>query len=812
MKKALILFATMLFGFYGIAQQTPVTTANYDLAARFSPKKVAKMVFSTNIKPNWFKNSEKFWYTWQTAEGTFYYIADPAIGTKKQVFDNAKLAAQLTEIVKDPFDSQNIPITNLKLVNDKKFTFEIKSSVEIEVKDEKGGKPKKEKKVFGFEYDIQTNRLTEIKDYKSEKPYPMWASISPDKKYVVFSRDFNLYCMDMANLEKARKNEEDSTIVEIQLTTGGTKDFGFGDGNSDIYATDKEKKKRMGAYINWSPDSKNFAFIRTDESKVKDLWVINVLAEPRPKLESYKYQMPGETGYSSNHLYVFNMDTKKFREIKSSRFKDQGLSIHSEPRQEKDKNDDYQIRKWLGGPDKFYVSRVSRDLKKVDFCIADLATDSLKVLVEERMNTYVESRAVKTINNGKEFIFWSERSGWAHLYLYDENGNLKNQITSGEFHVENVSAVDPVQRVVYFTANAKENGENPYYTHQYRVNLDGSNLKLLNAGDFNHEVASCDNGKYFVDNYSRVDTAPVSALYDNTGKKIMELEKTDLSRLFSAGYKFPERFKVKAGDGVTDLYGVMYKPFNFDSTKLYPIIEYVYPGPQTEAVNASWSKSMDKIDRLAQFGYIVITVGNRGGNPSRSKWYHNYGYGNLRDYGLEDKKVAIEQLAARYPFIDIHKVGIHGHSGGGFMSTAAMLVYPDFFKVAVSSAGNHENNIYNRWWSEQHQGILESITEKGDTTFKYSVDKNTEIAKNLKGHLLLSSGDIDDNVHPGNTLRMVNALIRANKRFDMIFLPGQRHGFGDMTEYFFWKSSDYFNRYLIGDCRDEADIPQLNNN
>ncbi len=812
MKRVVLLFSLILSGVIAMAQQTPVTTANYDLAARFSPKKVAKMVFSTKVQPMWFKNSDKFWYTYQTPEGTFYYIADPASGTKRQVFDNARLAAQLTEIVKDPFDAQNIPISKLKLVDDKKFTFEIKSTVEVEVKDEKTKKPKKEKKVHGFEYDIQSNTLTEIKDYKADKPYPRWASISPDKKYVVFSRNFNLYSMDMENLEKARKDEEDSTIVEQQLTTEGTKDFGFGSGESDVNATEKDKKKRTGAYITWSPDSKNFAFIRTDNSKVKDLWVIDVLAEPRPKLESYKYQMPGEKESPVEHLYLFNMESKKYKEIKSARFKDQDLRISTTPVLQKDMSNDYNHNIWLGNAQKFYVSRVSRDLKKIDVCIADITADTLKTLVEERMNTYVESRPLKLVNDGKEFIQWSERTGWSHLYLYDENGKLKNSITSGEYHVEDVLAVDQTQKVVYFIANAKEAGENPYYTHLYRVNMDGSNLKLLNSGDFNHETVSSDNGKYFVDNFSRVNTEPKSALYDNTGRKILDLEKTDLSLLFAAGYKFPELFKVKAGDGVTDLYGVMYKPFDFDSTKLYPIIEYVYPGPQTEAVNASWAKGMDRVDRLAQFGYIVITVGNRGGHPSRSKWYHNFGYGNLRDYGLEDKKMVIEKLAAKHPFINIHKVGIHGHSGGGFMSTAAMLVYPDFFKVAVSSAGNHENNIYNRWWSEQHHGILESISEKGDTTFKYSIDKNSAIAKNLKGHLLLSSGDIDNNVHPGNTLRMVNALIRANKRFDMILLPGQRHSFGDMAEYFFWRSADYFNQYLIGDYRDETDIVQLNNN
>jgi dipeptidyl aminopeptidase/acylaminoacyl peptidase len=509
---------------------------------------------------------------------------------------------------------------------------------------------------------------------------------------------------------------------------------------------------------------------------------------------------------------MFDIEKKSYKEIKSAAFKDQELRILNEPIPQRNYGDSIMHSVWMGTPEKFYVTRTSRDLKRIDLCTANISSDTLKTLVEERLNTYVETRPLKLVNNGKEFIWWSERSGWAHIYLFDENGNLKNPVTSGDYHVEQVTAVDPVQRVIYFTANAKEKGENPYYTHQYRVNFDGSGLKLLNQGDFNFESITSDNGKYFISNYSRVNTTPKSSLYDNAGKKILDLEEADLSQLFAAGYKFPELFTVKAGDGVTDLYGVMYKPFDFDSTKKYPIIEYVYPGPQTEAVNASWTKSMDRVDRLAQFGFIVITVGNRGGHPSRSKWYHNFGYGNLRDYGLEDKKVVVERLAARHPFIDASKVGIHGHSGGGFMSTAAMLVYPDFFKVAVSSAGNHENNIYNRWWSEQHHGVLESITEKGDTTFKYSIDKNSEIAKNLKGRLLLFTGDIDNNVHPGNTLRMVNALIRANKRFDMMMLPGQRHGFGDMTEYFFWRMGDYFSRYLIGDYKNEVEIPEMNNN
>jgi len=822
MKRTLLTFTILFVFVFSWAQQTPVTKANYDLAARFSPKKVSKLVFSIGIKPKWFKNSDKFWYTWRTSEGTFYYVVDPTTGKKSALFDNAKLAAQLTEIVKDPFDAQNIPLKDLELKDDNTITFKITSTALVDKVDKKetlnnknkkskakSTRVKKIKKRHYFEYDIQTQKLTELVDYKPLLSYPKWGNVSPDKKYVVFSKNFNLWYMDMENFNKARINLKDTTIVEHQLTTEGTAEFGFGYGNSDIDATEKEKNKRYGASIMWSPDSKKFALIRTNTEKVKDLWVINSLAIPRPKLEKYKYQMPGETGAPVRHLYVYNMENKEVKEINVKAFKDQELALLPAPSLKKEIYDTIKHRVWQGNNNEFYLYRTSRDLKRIDFCTVDIAADSVKPIIEERMNTYIETRQPKFV--GDNIIWWSERSGWGHLYLYDTKGNLKNQITSGAFHVEDVVAVDPVKKVIYFTANGREAGENPYYTHQYRVNFDGSNLKLLNPGNYNHSVFSTENGTFFVNNYSRVDTAPKSSLIDNNGKLVMNLEETDLSPLFDMGYKFPEPFTVKAGDGKTDLYGVMYKPFDFDSTKLYPIIEYVYPGPQTEAVNTAWSGRMDKVDRLAQLGFIVITVGNRGGHPSRSKWYHNYGYGNLRNYGLEDKKIVVEKLAAQHKFIDITKVGIHGHSGGGFMSTAAMLVYPDFFKVAISCSGNHENNIYNRKWSEKHHGVLEQISAKGDTTFKYSIDKNSQIAKNLKGHLLLVTGDIDDNVHPANTLRMVNALIKANKRFDMLVLPGQRHSYGTMREYFFWKTADYFSEYLIGDYRDEVEIPQMNN-
>jgi dipeptidyl-peptidase 4 len=821
------IFVTICMMFLAVAlcAQQPVRKGNYALAARFSPDKVNKMLFSTSVDPHWLKLTDRFWYVYETREGKTWYIVDALKGGKRAMFDHAKLAAEITKIVKDPFDAQHLPIEKLKFTKDENsIQFEIKSTIDEVKKDtaaartggrggaRPGAPAATEKKIFYFEYNLNTAVLTELKDYQKPKDRLMWASFSPDKKYVLYSKKHNLYYMDSANYRKAQIKEDDSTIVEYQLTTDGVEDYGYGGGFGNETNVDKEKNKdkRKSVFVMWSPDGKHFSLTRTDNRKVKDLWVINSIAEPRPTLETYKYQMPGEKEAPIRELYIFNFESKTSKKINAAAFKDQEIAVWSAPLKQSQRDEENRATIWHGTNEKFYMTRTSRDLKRIDVCAVNVASAEVTPIIEERMNTYVETRRLGLVNGGKEFIQWSERDGWAHFYLYDEKGKLKNQITNGAFHCEDIESIDEKNRVLYFTANGREPNEDPYYLHLYRINFDGTGLKLLTRSGYDNSASMDDNIRYFVNTYSRVNTVPVSLLQDNNGRTIMELEKTDMSGLLEAGYKFPEPFKVKAADGITDLYGVMYKPFDFDSTKTYPIIEYVYPGPQTEAVNKAFGRGMDRVDRLAQLGFVVITVGNRGGHPSRSKWYHNYGYGNLRDYGLADKKAAIEQLSYRHKFIDPNKVGIHGHSGGGFMSTAAMLVYPDFFKVAVSSAGNHENNIYNRWWSEKHHGVKEQVNDKGDTSFIYSIERNPELAKNLKGRLMLSHGDIDNNVHPANTIRMANALIKANKRFELVVLPGQRHGYGTMTEYFFWKMCDYFCRYLLGDDSQPVDIEEMN--
>ncbi len=790
-------------------QEQTVPRPNYALAERFSQKKISQMVFSTAVRPNWFRDSDRFWYSWKTPDGTKYYIVDARTGKKQEIFDMDRLAMQITQTVRDPFDAQHLPIEDMELKDDKKFTFSIKSTVDEtdSSRIEKYGK----KKVFTFEYEISSGKLSDITGNEEPDRYPLWANVSPDGKTGIFAKNANLYWMDAENMVKAAQDENDSTIVEHRITVDGTPGFGWGGDNYMGWTETDTTKRVFPYYLVWSPDSRHFAAMKYDMTPVKELWVINSLSNPRPTLETYRYQMPGEPG-PKEYLYVFDASDMSSSQVKINAFKDQTIEFETRPQLNSDAYTDFFSREWLGDGSSFYIRRLSRDLKRLDICRVDVGSDSAHTVISERMNTYVESRPLRLVDGGRKIIQWSERNGWANLYLYNADGSLANPIVEGPFHVEDVLAVNDEKGYIIFSACGYNKDENPYQMHTFRVGLDGSGLRQIDMDDMDVKADASDDAGYLVYNYSRVDAVPASALYSSTGKKIADLETADLSKLFEAGYRLPERFTVKAADGVTDLYGVMYKPFDFDSTKVYPIIEYVYPGPQVEANNISWSAGMTRTDRLAQIGFIVITVGNRGGHPNRSKWYHNYGYGNLRDYGLEDQKTAVQRLAARYSWIDGNKVGIHGHSGGGFMSTAAILKYPDFYTAAVSCAGNHDNSIYNRWWSEQHHGILEKITEEGDTTFIYKIDTNPEIAQNLKGHLLLVHGDIDNNVHPANTIRVVNALIRANKRFDMLILPGQRHGFGDMNEYFFWRLADWFSEYLLGESQsDRVDIVQLNN-
>ncbi len=819
--------------------------ANFKLAGRFAPYVARELTYSTSVAPRWIGETDQFWYQWENSDGTYYYIVDPARSTKRQIFDNDRIAAELTRITKDPFDGQHLPIRNIQFIDENTIQFEVPSTVDEDIPDdeaetgdeqedeeqERPARPKTRKKVFHFEYDVASQTLRELEDFEQPRSHPGWASVSPDSSMVVYSKQCNLYSMgwdDYMSIvearhkktgEKADSAEMKIEVDETQITTDGEEWYCYGSrgrGQNDD-ETEKEWDKRQGAGVTWSHDSRFFALTRQDQREVEDLWVIHAVGNKRPQLETYKYALPGEENVGVMELLAYDTDAGEMKKIDDDPWKDQRMGLYSDPTPMGDRfaarsgeDNEPRIRRWLSSnSNELYFYRRSRDQHRVDVLVADPATGAVRTVIEERLNTYVESQTPRRLENG-DLIWWSERDGWAHLYRYGADGTVKARLTEGPWHVSGVTGVDEAGGLVFFGANAREEGEDPYYNHLYKVGLDGSGTSILNPGDFDHRPSLNEKNRFFVDNFSRVNTTPVASLFNSTGQKVMDLEEADFSGLEAAGYQFPEPYKVKAADGVTDIFGVMYKPFDFDPHKKYPIVTYVYPGPQTESVAKAWSSSTSEV-ALAQMGFIVVTIGNRGGHPARSKWYHNYGYGNLRDYGLADKKAGLEQLANRHSFIDIDRVGIYGHSGGGFMSTAAMLVYPDFFKAAVSSSGNHNNDVYNLNWSEKHDGVKEEEDKDGEITFEYDIDKNSDLAKNLKGHLLLTTGDVDNNVHHAGTHRMAEALIKANKRFDFFVFPGARHGYGSMGNYWFWLRAEFFAKHLLGDERKAADVMELNN-
>lgn len=814
-------------------------SANYELAARWAPYKLNDLIYSTTVRPRWIEGGSRFWYEWETSGGTEYRLVDMAQGRQTQIFDNDRIAAQLTEIVGDPYDAKHLPIESIRFIDSNTLQFDVTSSQDEEkdegadttqVEDEQdmqeqhGGPERPKKQVLHFEYRVDNQTLRQLEDYEAPDNHPSWASVAPDGSVVVFAKDDDLWLMsgeDYAKILDARRGksgdeadeaEEDVEVEEIQITEDGERYYSYASAYADYGDTDNEKAEsahdRKPASVVWAQDSKKFAVMREDNREVGDLWVIHSTGNERPELETYKYDMPGEEHVTQDEIWIFDVASREGVKVTEPEpWKDENLDIANARQFYYPDSEEPRRSLWLApGSSELHYTRVSRDRHRTDVMVADAETGEARALFGDRMNTYMETRNPERLENG-DLIWWSERDGWAHLYRYSADGTLRNRLTQGPYSVRGVEAVSD-DGWVYFDATGHEDGQNPYYSHLYRVRLDGSQMSLLTPGDYDHRVSMDESASWVVDNYSRVNTVPATTLRDARGNETASLAEADFSQLFAAGWKMPEPFTVKAADGVTDLYGVMYRPFDFDSTKVYPLVEYVYPGPQTEAVASSFSTSRYEVG-LAQFGFVVITVGNRGGHPARSKWYHNYGYGNLRDYGLADKKVAAEQLGDRHAYIDLDRVGIYGHSGGGFMSTAAMLVYPDFFDVAVSSSGNHTNDVYNRWWSETHHGVDEVVDDSGNVSFEYHIDTNPELAANLKGHLLLTTGDIDNNVHPANTIRMAEALIRANKRFDFFLFPGQRHGYGSMSDYWFWIRAEYFVKHLLGDDHWNADIIPL---
>jgi dipeptidyl aminopeptidase/acylaminoacyl peptidase len=600
-------------------------------------------------------------------------------------------------------------------------------------------------------------------------------SVSPDGKKAVFIRDWNLWVKDL------------ESGVEKQLTSDGIKDFGYATDNAGWRKSDRP-------IVLWSPDSKKIATYQQDQRHVSEMYLVttNVGA---PKLEAWKYPLPEDKEIIKIHRVIIDVETGEIVRLKM-----QPDDRRSTVCDDIACDGDFTDVQWSPDSKTLAFISSSRDHKKATLRIADVQTGEVRDVYQEVVQTQYESGLDaanwRYLPFSNEFIWYSERDDWGHLYLYDlTTGKLKNQITKGNWVVTKLRYLDEKKRVIFFEANGREEGRDPYFSHFYRVNFDGSNLKLLTPEDAHHQIFISPDGKYFVDSYSKPDTPPIAVLRDMEGNLIMTLEKGDISRLLATGWKPPTPIKVKSRDGRWDLYGLMFTPTNLDSKKKYPVVNYIYPGPQGGGVGSrAFNPSRVDHQALADLGFVVVVIDGTC-NPGRSKSFHDVCYGNMADNTIPDQIAGIKQLAEKYSFIDLERIGIWGHSGGGFATAAAMFRYPEFYKVGVSQSGNHDNRNYEDDWGERYIGLLVK-DESGKSNYEDQANQN--YAKNLKGKLLLAHGGMDDNVPPYNTYLVVEALIKANKDFDLIIFPNARHGYGELNFYMMRRRWDYFVKYLLG--------------
>ena len=853
-----VLFVLALFpglASAGSGEERALPAPNYELASRWMPSKVGKLVFDTSVTPRWAETSDRFFYTFETAQGRTFQLVDPLRRTKVPLWDNARMAAMLTTLTRVPFDSQHLPMGAARPAgaaegggggepprppmlkwakNDTVIQFEIEVPKEAKIP---GEKPKptpsptptpsprptpatdaaaerdpeetKTTKTLYFEYDIASGKLSILHDFEPEPKKPAWAQISPDDKTVIFARGHNLFMMDAENYKLALKDFGDPKIQEVQITTDGIEHYSFARRLNEQARTNvrrdqkgdtkhKDGPRVPAIVLQWAKDSTKFSGVRQDLRKVSDLWVINSLANPRPKLETYRYAMPGEENVDQAELLIFDRETKARVAVKADAFKDQTIQVATARTTARAREKQKTEGLWLSETaDKMYFLRNSRDLHRVDVCVADTATGEVKTVIEERLNTYIETQPLWALGNGKEFIHWSERDGWGHYYLFGADGTLKNQITTGEFVTGPITWVDEKLRVMYFTANGREAGQDPYFSHFYRIGLDGKGYASLTPDDGHHSVQLSTSGRYLVDTSSTPEREPSVVLRDATGKVVLPLEKTDISKLVAFGWKPPMTFSVKGRDGKTDIYGQLFRPTNFDPSRKYPIINQAYPGPQSGSVGGrGFSAARGDKQALAELGFVVVSIDGMG-TPGRSKSFHDAYYAAMgRDNTLPDQVAGMKELAAKYSWIDIDRAAMWGHSGGGFITAGALFRYPDFFKVGISESGNHDQRVYEDDWGERYQGLL--VKGENGAPDSYDIEANQTVAKNLKGKLLLMHGMQDDNVPPENTYLVMDALIKANKDFDLLLLPSQRHGFGTDGPYVMRRRWDYFVKHLLG--------------
>ena len=739
-------------------QPTPkaLTADDYAKAEKFLGYSTTPLVYHA-IRPTWMSD-DRFWYRDTSPSGTQFVLFDVAKQTKQPAFDHAKLATALSEASGMKLDPTKLPFMTIDLSADG-------NSVSVSLRGKK------------WNCDMSSAKCTSDTASAASPAARMRPidSPSPDKKRTAFIRDWNLWVRDLA------------TGKETQLTKDGVKDYGYATDNAGWTHSDSP-------IVLWSPDSKKIATFQQDQRKVGEMYLVETKVG-HPKLEAWKYPLPGDDVVTMIERVVIDVDAAKV------------VRFQFPPEQHRTSLCDHLVCRgsdWADiewSPDSTQVAFVpnSRDHKQAQLRVADAGSGKVRDILEETVTTQFESGQGRFnwhyLPGSNEVIWYSERDNWGHLYLYDaQSGKLKNQITSGDWVVTQLLRIDEKARTLYLLGVGREKGRDPYFAHLYKVGFDGKGITLLTPEDANHEIAFSPSARTFVDVYSTPQTPQVAVLRDSTGKQLAPIEKADISKLVAAGWQPPTSIVVKARDGVTDLYGLMYKPTKLDPAKKYPIVNNIYPGPQGGSVGSrSFSPSRGDSQGLAELGFIVVQIDGMG-NPLRSKKFHDAYYGNLGDNTLPDQIAAMKQLAQKYSYIDLERAGIWGHSGGGFAAADAMFRYPDFFKVGISEAGNHDNRVYEDDWGERYQGLLK---KNADGTTNYDDQANQNIAKNLKGKLLLAHGTMDDNVPPVNTMLVVNELIKANKDFDLLLLPNRHHGFGN-EPYMIRRRWDYFVRNLLG--------------
>jgi dipeptidyl aminopeptidase/acylaminoacyl peptidase len=741
--------------FNAIAQQTPSLTAkDYDHAASLLSFNTQKYIDHANVRPHWL-SGDRFWYRDLNPNGSEFILVNPVNGKRTAAFDQQKLAVALSEATGKKYQPEMLPFES--------FSF---SEDESAILFYANGKQ--------WKCNLQNYQCTQdASANENSYRYNRNEEVSPDGTKSAFIKDYNLWVKDLSNGK------------ETQLTTDGVKDFG--------YATDNAGWTHSDAPIlRWSPDSRKIATFQQDERKVGDMYLVTTNVG-HPKLNAWKYPMPGDSNVIMIQRVIINVDTPKV--IRFQIAPDFHRGTLSDDISSSGTFDDVD---WNPDDKELAFVSTSRDHKVEKFRIANANTGAVREVFEETVPTQYESGqgAInwRYLPKTNEIIWYSERDNWGHLYLYDsKTGKLKNQITKGDFVVTELVKVDEKKRQLYFLVNGKQ-AVNPYFTQFYRIDFNGKNLTLLTPETGNHSITLSPSEKYFIDSYSQPDVPAEIVLRDLNGKLISTLEKEDISRLKATGWQPPKPITVKAHDGKTDLYGLMFTPTNLDPNKKYPVIDYIYPGPQGGSVG-SWSFVASRGDNqaLAELGFVVVLIEGTS-NPLRSKSFHDMNYGHMSENTLPDQVSGIRQLAEKYGYLDTSRVGIWGHSGGGFATAAAMFRYPDFFKVGISESGNHDNRNYEDDWGERYIGLL---TKDENGVSNYEPQANEIYAKNLKGKLMLAHGLVDDNVPPSNTLLVVEALEKANKDFDLVIFPNSRHGYGPNSTYMMRRRWDYFVKNLL---------------